>query len=241
MCCDAVTRYAERYAREAVRQAEHAESADRAAELRSCAETLSRVPQRPAATFHEALQSCWIAYVLVTLEMGGCSPGGGLGLGRLDQFLYPYYRRDVDAGLLDRDRALELLEQFLLSFRHEDYYTGHQCYTPGSQASLGGVTTAGAEASNELTELLMEASLRIAMPAPYLSVRLHRHAPETYWRLAADYILGGLGFPVVNDDVLIPAMLRHGRSPKTPGTTSAPAAMRTPFPAAKHSTPTAAT
>jgi pyruvate-formate lyase len=199
--CEAVLVYASRY-REAAR------AAGREAE----AGILERVPEHPARTFHEALQAYWIVYCLVTLEMGGCCPGGGLGLGRPDQFLYPYYRADLEAGRLTRDEALELMEIFLLGFRHVDYYTGHQIFTPGSQGSLGGVTPAGMEAFNELTELILEASLRIAMPAPYLSVRLHRDAPERAWEAAANYIAGGLGFPIVNDGVLIPAFLRHGRS-----------------------------
>ena len=138
--------------------------------------------------------------------MGGCMPGGGLGLGRLDQYLYPYYRRDIDAGRMTRDQALEWMELFLLGFRHVDYYTHHQVYTPGSQASLGGVTPTGLDASNELTELIMEASLRIAMPAPYISLRLHKDAPERYWQAAAAYVTGGLGFPIVNDEVLDPRL-----------------------------------
>jgi formate C-acetyltransferase len=183
-----------------------------AAELRAAAEVLSRVPEHPARTLHEALQSYWIAYVLATLEMGGCCPGGGIGLGRLDQFLHPFYARDIREGRLTRAQALELMELFLLCFRHVDYYTPHQIYTPGSQASLGGVTPDGRDASNDLTELIMEASLRIAMPAPYISLRLHGAAPGRYWQAAANYIAGGLGFPVVNDKALVPAFLRHGRT-----------------------------
>jgi len=208
---DAVETYVRRYRNEALRLAPSAEPTF-ARELREGADVLARVPESPAETLREALQAFWTVYVLVTLEMGGCTPGGGLGLGRLDQFLHPYYRRDIDAGVLSRAEALELLEVFLLGFRHVDYYTWHQIATPGSQASLGGVTTTGEDASNELTELLMEASLRIAMPAPYLSLRLHRRAPERYWQAASNYVLGGLGFPIVNDGVLVPAMLRHGRS-----------------------------
>jgi len=208
---DAVEAYVRRYRDEALRIAESAEPSF-ARELREAADVLARVPEEPARSFREALQAFWTVYVLVTLEMGGCTPGGGLGLGRLDQFLYPYYRRDTEAGVLSRAEALELLEVFLLGFRHVDYYTWHQIATPGSQSSLGGVTTTGEDASNELTELLLEASLRIAMPAPYLSLRLHRRAPERYWQAASSYVLGGLGFPIVNDEVLVPAMLRHGRS-----------------------------
>ena len=209
LSCESVLLYAARY-REAL--AHGMAQPDRTGGFAQAAGALDRVPEHPAETFREALQSFWMVYVLVTLEMGGCCPGGGLGLGRLDQFLYAYYRRDLDAGRLTRAEALELVEIFLLGFRHVDYYTGHQVYTPGSQASLGGVTPTGLDASNDLTELLLEASLRIAMPAPYLSLRLHRVAPERFWNAAAGYVAGGLGFPIVNDEVLIPALLRHGRS-----------------------------
>ncbi|MBI2300019.1 MAG: hypothetical protein HYU66_13940 [Armatimonadetes bacterium] len=213
LSCASLLRFAERLRAEALRLADGVD-AERAAELREAADTLARVPAQPAAAFREALQSYWLAYVLVTLEMGGCCPGGGLGLGRMDQFLLPYYRHDLEAGRLTREQALELLEIFLLGFRHIDYYTGHQIYTPGSHGSLGGVTPLGDDASNELTELILEASLRIAMPAPYLSLRLHRDAPERWWQAAAAYVAGGLGFPISNDEALIPAFLKHGRAPE---------------------------
>jgi formate C-acetyltransferase len=212
LSCASLALYASRYREEAARLAATTDDPAWAQELREAVALLERIPEQPAETLREALQAYWLAYILVTLEIGGCAGGGGLGLGRPDQYLYPYYRRDLDAGRLTREQALELLELFLLCFRHVDYYTGHQRFTPGSHGSLGGVTPAGAEASNELTELLMEASLRIAMPAPYLSLRLHRHAPERYWEAAASYLAGGLGFPVVNDEALIPAFLNHGRS-----------------------------
>jgi len=212
LCCDSLLIYARRYGAEARRLADVAGNEEYSAEWRQAAEVLDCVPEHPSRTFHQALQSFWLVYTLVTLEMGGCCPGGGLGLGRLDQFLYPYYAADIARGTITRAQALELLEIFLLGFRHVDYYTWHQVYTPGSQSSLGGVTPTGLDASNELTELLMEASLRIAMPAPYLSIRLHKDAPERYWQAAANYVVGGLGFPIVNDEALIPAFLRHGRA-----------------------------
>ena len=210
--CDSVTLYAERLRLAAENLAETLSDTETAAEMRQAAAVLANVPLQPAQTFHEALQAYWIVYCLVTLEMGGCCPGGGLGLGRLDQFLYPYYQRDIENRTIIRSQALELMEIFLLQFRHVDYYTGHQMFTPGSQASLGGVTPTGEDASNDLSELIMEASLRIAMPAPYISLRLHQEAPQRYWEAAAQYELGGLGFPIVNDEVIIAGMLKHGRS-----------------------------
>jgi len=210
LSCDAITAYTERYRKAAEEKAKS--DPEKAAEWQKYTEILSKVPEYPVTTFHEALQSFWIVYILVTMEMGGCMPGGGIGLGRIDQFLYPYYIRDIMEERITRAKALELMEHFLLCFRHVDYYTPHQLYTPGSQASIGGVMTTGTEASNELTYLIMEASLRIAMPAPYISLRLHKDAPEEYWQSAANYITGGLGFAIVNDEVLIPAMMKHGRS-----------------------------
>ncbi|MGD0092847.1 MAG: pyruvate formate lyase family protein [Planctomycetota bacterium] len=212
LSCENLERYAERLRQAALERAAATGDPEWAAELRAAAATLARVPRHPAATLHEALQSFWLAYILVTIEMGGCTPGGGLGLGRPDQYLYPYYRRDLEAGRLTRVQALELIEGWLLNFQHCDYYTWHAVYTVGSQASLGGVTSTGADASNDLTELILEASLRIHMPTPYLSLRLHKDAPERYWQAAANFVIGGLGFSIVNDEVLIPAFLRHGRS-----------------------------
>jgi len=212
LSCDAILAYSERYRKAAEALADTEDDPEKARQWQESADILIRVPEYPATTLREAMQSFWIAYILVTLEMGGCCPGGGLGLGRMDQFLYPYYARDIANGVLTREEALELMELFLLCFRHVDYYTPHQLYTPGSQSSIGGVTPSGADAFNELTYLIMEASLRIAMPAPYISLRMHRNAPEQYWQAAANYVSGGLGFPVVNDEVLIPAMLKHGRS-----------------------------
>ena len=212
LSCENLERYADRLREEALNCAAATDDAEWADELRAAAEVLGRVPRRPAATLHEALQSYWIAYVLVTIEMGGCCPGGGLGLGRPDQYLYPFYSRDIDSGCLTRAQALELIEGWLLNFQHCDYYTGHAVYTVGSQASLGGVTPTGLDASNDLTELIMEASLRINLPTPYISLRLHKGAPMRFWQAAANFIIGGLGFSIVNDEVLIPAFLRHGRS-----------------------------
>ncbi len=212
LSCDNLERYADRLREEAIRQAKLTEDGEWSAELLIAAEVLSKVPRQPAETLHEALQSHWLAYILNTIEMGGCMPGGGIGLGRPDQYLYPYYIRDIDSGRLTREQALELIECWLLNFQHCDYYTPHSIFTVGSQASLGGVTPAGTDASNELTELIMEASLRIQMPTPYISIRLHKNAPERYWQAAANFVIGGLGFSIVNDEVLVPAFLRHGRS-----------------------------
>ncbi len=212
IACDSVSLYASRYRTAAIRLSEETNDCSWAEDLRLATEILGRVPEQPAQTLREALQAYWIVYILVSIEMGGCTPGGGLGLGRIDQYLYPFYERDIRLGRLNRLEALELLEQFLLCFRHINYFTHHQHFTPGSQTSLGGITPAGSDAFNELSELILEASLRINNPAPYISLRLYRNAPERFWQSAASYIASGLGFPVVNDEVLIPAFLKHGRT-----------------------------
>ena len=110
LSCDAVLSYTRRY-REA---AEELAKSTGSAEWQGAAEILYRVPEHPATTFREALQSYWIVYILVTMEMGGCCPGGGLGLGRLDQFLYPYYIEDIQEDRITKAEALDLMELFLL-------------------------------------------------------------------------------------------------------------------------------
>lgn len=210
--CDAISLYSRRYCEKTLELASQPGNETCRDEWHEAAKILSKVPENPAQTFHEALQSYWIVYILVTIEMGGCNPGGGLGLGRLDQYLFPYYLRDIEQSRLTRQEALELVEQFLLCFRHNDYFTYHQRYTPGSQASLGGITPSGQNGFNELSELILEASLRINMPAPYISLRLYKDAPERFWEFAANYTASGLGFPIVNDEAIIPAFLKHGRS-----------------------------
>ena len=212
IACDAVSMYARRYREAALELAERTDDLEWAQVLRLAVRNLDQVPEKPARSLHEALQAYWIVYILVTTEMGGCTPGGGLGLGRIDQFLFPYYKRDIRQGRLKQLEALELIEQFLLCFRHNDYFTVHQVYTPGSQTSLGGITPSGQDGFNELSEIILEASLRINMPAPYISLRLYRDAPERFWETAANFIASGLGFPVVNDEVIIPAFLKHGRT-----------------------------
>lgn len=181
-------------------------------EFKTCAKILEQVPKKPVRTFREALQSYWIIHVLITTEMGGCVPGGGIGMGRPDQYLYPFYSKDIEDGTLTRAQALEYMELFLLNFTHNDYYTGHQIFTPGTQGSLCGITPTGLDAFNELSELIMEASVRINMPAPYISIRLNKKMSKRALRAAANFVSCGLGFPVVNDDVLIPALLKHGRT-----------------------------
>lgn len=201
---DSIERYADRLSAAA--------GASEWEDIREAGKILENVPKKPAETFREALQSYWIIHTLITLEIGGCCPGGGIGLGRPDQYLYPYYAKDIENGVLTKKQALEYAELFLLNFRHNDYYTPHQMFTPGTHGSLCGITPAGADATNDLSLVFMEASLRIQMPAPYLSVRLNKKMSEKSILAASDYITGGLGFPVVNDEVLIPAFLRHGRS-----------------------------
>ena len=188
----------------------HIETGDPEYKLR--AEILENVPKNPARNFREALQSYWIIHTLITVEMGGCVPGGGIGFGRPDQYLYPFYIREINDGILTRTQALEYMELFLLNFTHNDYYTDHMQYTPGTQGSLCGVTPTGADAFNELSELIMEASARIHMPAPYLSIRLNKMMSKRALKSSVNYITCGLGFPVVNDGVLIPAFIKHGRS-----------------------------
>jgi hypothetical protein len=114
LACDNVATYARRYREEALRLAARTEDAEWAKELRQAAERLSRVPEHPAQAFPEALQAYWLVYGLVTLEMGGCVPGGGLGLGRMGQYLSTW--PDGRAGIAEPHRFYAFPQRLCAGF-----------------------------------------------------------------------------------------------------------------------------
>jgi pyruvate-formate lyase len=179
------------YASEAMRSALAAPDADEAAELRSLSARCSRLADDPPATFHEALQ--WY-FFFVTFERATSS---GMGSVRLDQVLYPYYRRDREAGLLDDTQAQLLVECLLLK---EVLF-----------CSVGGVTPAGDDATNELSHLILTAYDAIGGPAN-IAVRWHAGIDPRLTARAVDLLTcHGTGVPsMVNDEVIIPSLLHFG-------------------------------
>ena len=171
------------------------------------ATTLAQVPRKGARTFHEALQSLRILHYAMW-----CEGEYHCGLGRIDQYLYPYYEADIMAGRLTEETALEELEEFFIACnRDSDLYIGVQQGNNGQSVMLGGVTRDGKPAFNALSRLCLRACGELKLVDPKINLRVDKTTPLEIYALGTDLTAKGLGFPqYANDDVVIPALQRWG-------------------------------
>ena len=198
MSVDAVLDLADRYRLEAERL-----------ELRHIGRILSSVPHRGAQTFHEALQFLRILHYTLW-----CEGEYHNGLGRFDQYLYPYFAADLAAGRLTEESALELIEEFFLSCnRDSDLYIGVQQGDNGQSMMLGGVDKSGKDAFNALSRLCLKASCELKVIDPKINLRVSQATPLPILEEATELTKQGLGFPqYANDNVVIPALVKLGYS-----------------------------
>jgi formate C-acetyltransferase len=168
---------------------------------------LDHVPAQPPRTFHEALQSLRLMHAVVWL-----SGHYHVGLGRFDQYMWPYLEADLRAGRLDEDHAEELLAEFFIALnRDADLYPGVQQGDNGQSMMLGGVTRDGALGVNPLTSMALRVARDVAMIDPKINLRVTEDTALELLTLAAELTAQGLGFPQYsNDDVVIPALVAHG-------------------------------
>jgi len=198
VCCEAACALAERYAAEAERLAARETDDQRRAELAEIARICRKVPAEPAETFHEALQALWFAHMLVMAAES--YPGPGLSPGRIDQHLYPYYRRDLEQGRIDRNRARELLQCYWLKHNYAYDYQGrlgNQGINSGfgQLITLGGIGPDGRDASNELTWLILDVIEDMNVLEPKPNIRLHQDTPDDLLRRVASLIARAQGSP----------------------------------------------
>ena len=171
------------------------------------AEILDHVSAYPARTFHEALQSLRLCQAAVWL-----SGHYHVGLGRFDQYMWPFLSSDLQAGRLTVETAEELLAEFFISLNKDsDLYPGVQQGDNGQTLTLGGVTPMGDSAVNELTRMVLRVSRDLAMIDPKINLRISAQTDLDLLSLATELTRIGLGFPQYsNDDVVIPALVSHG-------------------------------
>lgn len=213
ICIDAVIGLAARYSALATRLAEEETSPARKEELLQIAEVCSWVPARPARTFHEALQALWFVHIALLLE----GFGWAFVPGRLDQYLWPYYKNDVEKGWLTSSRAKELLKFLfvkmngytsLISNTLARYFTGF----PLTQIiTIGGTTPDGKDATNELSYLCLEADSEVGLTQPELVIKVHPGMPEhlllAACRVAKQHV-GKLKF--INDEMAVRKLVNCG-------------------------------
>ena len=211
--CDALEQWADRLADEAERLALAETDEARRDELTEVARVCRKVPRRPAETFHEALQSLWLTHLGVMLE----SLNSAVSFGRMDQYLYPYYRDGMEAGRITRERALELLLQFsakatehvfLLTQRISEYHGG---YLVVQAAIVGGTDEDGLDATNPLTYLMLDVMEKHRMRDPNYQARVHASSPREYLDRCLEIARQGYGVPALfNDEAIVPALVAHG-------------------------------
>jgi len=174
-------------------------------ELLHVAEVCRRVPAWPARTFHEAAQVLWFIHYMIAEELG--SGHGCFCPGRVDQYLGPYYERDVAAGRLTRDEAYEILACLFLKYAEFDPFSVPQTLF------VGGQHPDGSDASNEVSLLCLEVSHDIQMLHPALCVSWHPKLSRDVMRGAVKLMRTGIGFPAIfNDTAIVPGLMRDGAS-----------------------------
>ena len=168
---------------------------------------LERVPRYGARSFREALQFFRILHFSLWLEGDYHNT-----IGRFDQYMYPYYRHDVDAGILSRDEAFDLLCDFFLSFNKDsDLYFGAQQGDNGQSMVLGGIDVQGNDCYNELSVLCLRASGELRLIDPKINLRVNKNTPLEVYEEGSKLTRVGLGFPQYsNDDVVIPGLVEMG-------------------------------
>ncbi len=211
--CEGIVIYANRVSAHALELASKEENAERKKELEEIARVNARVPYHTPETFQEALQSVWTIQSLFLLEENQCSTS----LGRVDQYLLPYYTKDIESGKITEEEALELIGAFIIKCSEVIWYTPGATakyfagFMPFINMCVGGQKREGGDGTNDLTYLIMDAVEQIQIYQPSLACRVHNQSPEKYLLKIVDILKTGLGMPAIHfDDAHIKMMLSKG-------------------------------
>lgn len=202
--CEGIEKLAGRYAALALEKAGDEKDPIRKVELERIAEICRKVPLQPADTFWEALQSFWLYHVCLNIEYSCAS----FNPGRMDQYLYPYYKKEIEEGKISKEQAQELLEILWVKFSEVMFIIdkGYSIFAPGyarfQNVVCGGVTKSGQDGVNELSYMMIQSAMDIRLSQPNLSVKFNKKNPELLLRKAGELAGLGTGQPqFYNDEV----------------------------------------
>lgn len=215
LACEAVIIFAKRYAKLAADMAEKEGNGQRRKELLEIARICDWVPENPARTFREAVQAVWFTQVVSRLEQ---NIGAVVSNGRMDQYFYPYYKKDLEEGRLTEEFALELLESLWLNmaqFVNLKVSPAGAAFTEGyshwEALTIGGKTQDGRDATNQLSYLILRSKREFPLNYPDLAARIHAQSPEKFLYEVSETIKEGSGFPkLLNDEEIVPLLLAKG-------------------------------
>ncbi len=217
ICADALISFANRYSNKLSELAQLEKDKQRKDELETLAGICKRVPANAPRTFWEALQYYWFVHLGVITEL---NTWDSFNPGRLDQHLYPFYKRDIESGLLKEEGAKELLQSFWVKFNNQPAppkigVTAAESgtYTDFCLINVGGVTPDGEDATNELTYLILDVIEEMRLLQPSSMVQVSKKNPDRLLKRTMKIIKTGFGQPsIFNTDAIIQEMLRHGKS-----------------------------
>lgn len=210
---DAVKEFAQRYVKLARQEAHQMTNKMRKKELEQIAAALERVPYAPARNFREAVQSVWFIHNILQIESNGHS----VSYGRMDQYLDPYYEKDLKAEKITPEQATELLTNLCLktltinkirSWAHTEFSAGSPLY---QNITIGGQNAAGKDATNKVSYLILRAIVQAHLPQPNLTVRYFHGLSDQFMRECVEVVKQGIGMPAFNnDEVIIPSFIARG-------------------------------
>ena len=213
----AIIAYAERHADKLSVLALQEKNSKRKAELKEMEAICRRIPANAPRTFHEALQHYWFIHLGVVTEL---NPWDSFNPGRLDQHLYPFYKKDIEAGILTEEKAIELLQAFWIKFNNHPAppkvgvtALESNTYTDFCLVNMGGLTPDGSDAVNELTYILMDVIEEMRLLQPSSMVQVSRKNPDRFIHRALKITKTGFGQPsFFNTDAIIQELVRQGKS-----------------------------
>jgi len=201
MAMDAAAGIGKRFADRARELAQNEEDGGREADLLRIAEACDRVPAHPARTFHEAMQTCYFTWLLSIWET---PHAGGQSIGRMDQYLYPYYTEDLRVGRITETDAQELIDCCLIKLDYPIYV---------AHVTVGGVKSDGNDATNPLSYMFIEGMMHTRLRQPYFSVQVHQRMPDDLLIKGCQLCALGTGHPqFLSSDVMVSQCFARGDS-----------------------------
>jgi pyruvate formate-lyase/glycerol dehydratase family glycyl radical enzyme len=217
ICADAVITYAKRHAEKAMELAKTEQNPERKRELERIAEVCTHVPANAPRDFWEALQAYWFVHIGVITEL---NTWDSFNPGKLDQHLYPFYKKGLEDGTLTREKAKELLECFWVKFNNQPAppkvgvtLAESGTYTDFANINIGGIKPDGSDGVNEVSYLLLDVIADMRILQPSTNVQISQKTPDRFVKKACEVIRMGMGFPsVFNTDAVVKELIRQGKS-----------------------------
>lgn len=214
---DAVINFAHRFSALAKSEAKKTEDKQRKEELLTISEICNRIPENPANSFWEAIQIIWFIHLVIQLETNGTA----VSIGRLDQHLYPYFKKDIENNRLTLEQAQELVDSLWLKLNgiikvwDNEATRVHAGFPMTQNVIIGGQNEDGEDVTNELTYMMLTAHEHIRLEQPQFTMRVHKNTPKDLMLRAAEVIRLGTGMPALfGDEIIIPALINMGVSLK---------------------------